>query len=160
MSNYGILINKDITLQRRYFNEMCRLRGVKTLYQYPVIKDYTVHGEIDSKYSDNIEVFAVINDNVDHRTAHKLGWNAEQTEQVIAISVPYDLENIQVGCLFSLPPAFEGAEFRRFRVVEMSTSAVYPASITCRIVPELETTVDKAQLLDYKMNNLDLLNEE
>ena len=76
------------------------------------------------------------------------------------ISVPYDLENLQVGCLFKIPSAFDGAEGRLFRVVEMYSIAIYPASITCRLVPEYKTTMERSETEMFVNTDFNLLNQE
>ena len=49
-----------------------------------------------------------------------------------------------VHSLIDLPAAFDDAPRRLFRVVELSTIAIYPASITCRVVPEYKTEIEKS----------------
>lgn len=159
--DYGILISPPVELQRRYFKEMVTLRGVFCKYQYPLQnKQYTTQGELDTSYSDPIKVGCIFNENLDQKTAKKLGWNAELQDQMSVISVPYDLENLQVGCLFEIPAAFDGAEGRLFRVVEMYSIAIYPASITCRLVPEYKTTMERAETEMFVNTDFNLLNQE
>lgn len=156
----GLLINKDTLLQRKYFLEMARLRGFSSLYQHPLKdKDYSTQGELQSHYSDPQEVWCVLNENIDQRTRRKLGWNAEQLDSLILISVPYDLPELQIGCLFTIPSAIDDAEDRLFRVIEMSTVQLYPASVTCRVAPEYKTEVEKSELKDFKMSTFNLLRE-
>lgn len=159
--DYGLLVQPNVKLQRRYFNEMVTLRGVFCEYQYPLQnKQYTTQGELDTSYSSPIRVGCIFNENIDQKTAKKLGWNAELQEQASLISVPYDLENIQVGCLFKIPSAFDHTQGRLFRVVEMFAIPIYPASITCRLVPEYETTVEKAETEMFTNSDFNLLNQE
>lgn len=156
----GVLVNKDTLLQRKYFLEMARLRGFESSYRYPLRdKTYSTQGELVSHYSAPQDVWCVLNENVDQRTRRKLGWNAEQLDSLMLISVPYDLEGIQVGALFTIPSAIDTAKDRLFRVIEMSTIPLYPASITCRIAPEYETEIEKAELKDFKTSTFNLLRE-
>jgi hypothetical protein len=76
------------------------------------------------------------------------------------ISVPYDLENLQIGCLFKLPSAYDNSPGRLFRVVEMSTIQMYPASISCRLVLEYETHVERAEIEEFSNSDFNLLNQE
>ena len=47
--DYGRLVQPNVQLQRRYFNEMVTLRGVFCEYQYPLQnKQYTTQGELDT----------------------------------------------------------------------------------------------------------------
>ena len=54
------------------------------------------------------------------------------------IHVDYDLPGLQNGALFIVPSGLDDGKGRLFRVVKMVTEIVYPASITCEIVPEYE----------------------
>ena len=159
--DYGKLVQPNVQLQRRYFNEMVTLRGVFCEYQYPLQnKQYTTQGELDTSYSEPLRVGCIFNENIDQKTAKKLGWNSELQDQASLISVPYDLENLQVGCLFKIPSAFDNTQGRKFRVVEMSAIAIYPASITCRLVQEYETNVERADTELFVNSDFNLLNQE
>ena len=159
--DYGRLVQPNVQLQRKYFNEMVTLRGVFCEYQYPLQnKQYTTQGELDTSYSEPLRVGCIFNENIDQKTAKRLGWNAELQDQASLISVPYDLENLQIGCLFKIPSAFDKTQGRNFRVVEMSAIPIYPASITCRLVPEYETTVEKADTELFVNSDFNLLNQE
>ena len=127
--DYGLLNQPNVELQRKYFKEMVNLRGVFCEYRYPTTKQYNTQAELDSVYSEPIKVGCIFEDNVPQKTTQLLGWNAEADTNATMISVPYDLEHLQIGCLFNLPSAFDNAPGRLFRVVEMSTISVYPASV-------------------------------
>ena len=160
-SNFGLLINKeDILLQRSYFNELVSLIGVKVQHRAPrANKTYTTYGEIEANYYEPQEVGCIFSDHIDQRTMKKLGWNAELSTEAAVISVPYDLEGIQQGSLFYLPSAFDNTKSRLFRVVEVSSIMIYPASLTCKLVPEYETTFAN-NLFDHKRNSFNLLRTE
>lgn len=157
---YGLLNQPSVELQRKYFNEMVNLRGVFCKYMYPIAKQYTTQGELDSSYSEPITVGCIFNENLDQKTTHLLGWVSELDTSQTIISVPYDLENLQVGALFEIPSAFDNAPGRLFRVVEMSTIAVYPASVTCKLVPEYESNVESAEINVFNTSDFNLLNQE
>ena len=159
--NYGILNQTPVNLHRRYFEDMVKLRGVFCQYQFPLQnKQYTVQGELSSSYSEPISVGCIFNDHIDQKTAKKLGWDSELQDQMTAISVPYDLENLQIGCLFKIPSAYDSTEGRLFRVVDMSAIAMYPASITCRLVQEYESTMTLAETHVFNNSDFNLLNQE
>lgn len=70
----GLLVNKDTLLQRKYFMEMARLRGFSSLYRYPLKdKEYSTQGELVSRYSEPIEVWCVLNEINEQKTARKIG---------------------------------------------------------------------------------------
>ena len=160
-SSYGLLLNqKDILLQRSYFNELVTLLGVQVKHRAPKPnKHYTTYAEIQGNYFDPVQVGCIFVDHPDQRTMKKLGWNSELSTEASIISVPYDLEGIQQGSLFYVPSAFDDTQERLFRVVELSSIMIYPASLTCKIVPEYETTFSP-NLFDHKTNSFNLLNDE
>ena len=89
----------------------------------------------------------------------KLGWDSElQTEESI-ISVPYDTKDVQAGSLFILPSALDNTKGRLFRATELSTIMIYPASITCKLVPEWEDAYTPTQS-EFKHTSFNLLNNE
>lgn len=160
-SNYGLLINKqDILLQRSYFNELVKLLGVQVKHRAPrPNKHYTTYAEIQSNYFEPETVGCIFTEHLDQKTMKKLGWNAELNSDAAVISVPYDLNGIQQGSLFYIPSAFDNTEDRLFRVVELSSIMIYPASLTCKLVPEYENTFS-SNLLDHKRNSFNLLRTE
>ena len=158
----GVLINKDTLLQREYSKEFARLRGFESEYQYPLpeSKRYSTQGEeIRANFSTPQNVWCILNDITDQKTAQKLGWNAEQLDSLLLLSVPYDLEGIQVGARFTVPSAIDDAEDREFEVVEMSTIQIYPASIVCRIAPHYESDVAPTEVEDFTTTTFNLLRE-
>ena len=144
--NYGILLSEDIKLHRIYFEEAVHLLGIQVLYRATKKdKHWTTYAEIDSNYERPVSVGCIFTEHVEQKTMKKLGWLSELNENASLISVPYDLPNVQVGSLFIVPSGIDGAVGRLFRVVEMSNIMIYPASITCKIVPEYEDTCDTSQ---------------
>ena len=160
-SNYGLLLNKqDILLQRNYFNELVTLLGVQVKHLAPRPgKTYTTYSQIKSDYFEPEVVGCIFSEHLDQKTMKKLGWNAELTDSATVISVAYDLNGIQQGSLFYVPSAFDNTSERLFRVVELSSIMIYPASLTCRIVPEYENTFSD-NLFDHKRNSFNLLRSE
>lgn len=160
-SNYGLLLNKeDILLQRNYFNELVNLLGVKVKHRAPrPDKSYTVYSEIDGNYFEAEEVGCIFTEHLDQRTMKKMGWNSELSTSDSVISVPYDLNGLQQGSLFYIPSAFDNTQSRLFRVVEITSIMIYPASLTCRIVPEYMNTFSP-NLHDHSRNSFNLLRTE
>lgn len=160
-SNYGLLLNKeDILLQRSYFNELVRLLGVQVKHRAPrPDKTYTTYAEIQSNYFEPETVGCIFAEHLDQKTMKKLGWNSELSTDAAVISVPYDLNGIQQGSLFYVPSAFDNTRDRLFRVVELSSIMIYPASLTCKLVPEYENTFSD-NLKDHKRNSFNLLRGE
>ena len=118
-------------------------------------------GDLDSKYglllTDDIKL---------HRN-----WFKEMCK-LIGIKVIYraprpdkhyttyaEIDGNYEGALFIIPSGIDKAKGRLFRVSKISNIMVYPASITCEIVPEYENTYSNSQS-DFKHNSFTLLNEE
>lgn len=87
---------------------------------------------------------------------------AELQDSSSIIHVPYDLHDLQVGCLFHVPSGLDDGKARVFRVIKMQNIMVYPASIACEIAPEYEDIDEQNLHTDFDNRNLGLLidNEE
>lgn len=154
---FGALITPDIKLHRRWFKEMVKLHGIQVIYYAvnPGCK-YTAYTELRTTHQSPILVGCIFDEHPTQQTTRKMGWISELQENSSFIHVPYDLKDIQIGCLFVIPSGIDNAEGRLFRVVRMSTSMIYPASITCEIVPEYTDTCRVSDLVntDYNFNVL------
>lgn len=160
-SNYGLLINTNAKLYRKYFEEMVSLLGVMVKYQTPKKKlEYNLHGEYHSnQYSDPVIVGAIFEEHIKQETAKKLGWNSELTKSASLIHVPYNLDGLQVGCLFEVPSAYDNTQGRLFRVTKLFAEMIYPASITCEIVPEFIDNMSTSEVEDFTKTNFNVLKE-
>lgn len=158
-NQYGLLNNwEDLTLYRGYFDEMVNLRGVKCIYKAPKhSKHYSDQGELKSNYENGVLTGCIFTEHPDIKTLKKLGWASELNESSSLIHVPFDLDNLQVGALFIIPDTFNPKKGRVFRVVRMSTTMIYPASITCEIIPEWQNNFESSQMM-YKNTDFNLLN--
>ena len=139
---------------------MTSLIGIKVIHRAPrPDKHYTNFTEIDSNYEKPEVVGCIFEEHPNQKTMKKLGWNSElQTEESI-ISVPYDLKGLQVGSLFIVPSGIDHTQGRLFRVTEMYVGIIYPASITCRLVPEWEDNYSPT-LNTFNNTSFNLLNNE
>ena len=158
---YGLLLNNDIKLHRGYFDEMVKLLGIQVIYRATLPnKHYTTYAEIESNYSQPLLVGCIFDEHPTQQTLKKMGWVAELQQDSSIIHVPYDLPNLQQGCLFIVPSGIDNAKGRLFRVVSMSNSIVYPASVSCEIVPEYEDTFIAETNYDYTHSTDNLISEE
>lgn len=159
----GLLLQKqDIELQRSYFKEMVHLLGINTIYKAPKknMKDYSLHGNLETPYETGIICGCIFEEHPTIKTMKTLGWNTERADSSSVIHVPFDLCGLQVGGQFIIPNPYDTQKGRLFRVIGISSTMVYPASFACEIAPEFETTVDKAQLHDFKNVDFHLLNTD
>ena len=69
---------------------------------------------------------------------------------------PYDLPNLQIGALFIVPSGLDSANGRVFKVINMESIAVYPATILCEIAPVYQDAFDRGQF-DHTDNDTNLL---
>lgn len=158
-NNYGLLVNKDAKLHRKYFNEMVKLLGIQVIYRVPNGKNITNQGEYSQlSFSEGIKVGCIFEEHENQKTAKMLGWNSELNENASLIHVPYDLPELQIGCIFEIPSAYEGAPSRLFRVSKLSAKMVYPASVTCELVPEYETVIPPSEINNFVNSDFNLLN--
>lgn len=159
-SKYGKLLSPDIKIHRKYFDELVRLIGIQTFYRAPKPgKTYTLYTEIISNYQDPIQLGCIFHEHPDQQTLKRMGWVAELGESSCLIDVPYDTPDLQQGALFYLPGGLDTAKSRLFRVVKLQNSMVYPAAITCEVVPEYENTYVQ-ELNDFRQTDFNLLSEE
>ena len=158
---YGLLLNENVKLHRSYFNEMVKLLGIQVIYRATLPnKHYTTYAEIESNYDQPMLVGCIFDEHPTQQTLKKMGWVAELQQNSSIIHVPYDLPNLQQGCLFIVPSGIDNAKGRLFRVVSMSNSIVYPASVSCEIVPEYEDTFIPETNYDYTHSSDNLISEE
>ena len=157
----GLLLDKqNITLHREYFKEMVRLIGINVLYRKPKMKDYDQYGELDANYMPPEIVGCIFEEHPTIWTMKKLGWVSELSTSTSLIHVPYDLEGLQRGCLFIVPSGLDNTEGRVFKVIRLSTTLIFPASITCEIGPVFESSFAKVTVTDFDNTEFNLLSEE
>lgn len=144
----GVLLNENnIKLNRLYFKQTCKLIGIQVIYRAPMPnKTWDGYGELDGSFYPPEIVGCLFTEHPNQKTMKKLGWIAELQENSSIIEVPYDLKNLQIGALFILPGALDGAKGRVFKVISMETIGVYPASILCEIAPVYEDSFDRGKI--------------
>ena len=158
---YGLLLNQNAKLHRQYFREAVKLLGIYVLYRAPKPgKHYTTYNEIEDNYEEPLLIGCLFNDHPDQTTLRKIGWVAEMQPNASLIQVDYDLPNLQQGALFIVPSGLDDGKGRLFRVVSMSNSMMYPASMTCEIIPEYEDTMVEGFAYDYSESDFNLIDEE
>lgn len=157
---YGVLLTPDIKLHRQWFNEMVKLLGIQVIYRAPKPdKHWTTFTELESNYECPLKIGCIFEEHPTQKTMKKLGWDSELQQEASIIHVAYDTPRIQVGSLFIIPSGLDCTVGRLFRVVEMSVSIVYPASVTCKIVPEWENNYSP-NLNEFQHTSFNLLNGE
>ena len=159
-NKYGILLTPDIKLHRLYFKEMVKLLGINVIYRaVKPGKKYTTYAEMDTNFERPLLEGCIFEQHPDQQTLKKIGWASELQEGASIIHVRYDLPGIQKGCVFLVPSGLDDGKGRLFRVTKLTNSIVYPASITCEIVPEFEDTYHQS-LNNFEQTSFNLLNDE
>lgn len=157
---YGTLLSPDMKIFRQYFDEFVQLMGIYVIYRSPKKdKHYTTYDQIASNYNQPILVGCIFEEHPNQQTLRKIGWAAELQENSSLIHVPYDLPGIQQGALFIVPSGLDDGKGRLFRVVKLTNSIVYPASITCEIVPEYHDSMSEDSTI-HEHDSINLLNED
>ena len=159
-TKYGKLLNSDIKLHRKYFDEMVKLLGIQVIYRAPrPDRHWTTYSEVESNYQKPILVGCLFEEHPTQSTMKKRGWVSELQENSSLIDIPYDTPDIQVGALFIVPSGLDDGKGRLFRCIKLTNSIVYPAAVTCEIVPEYENTYVESSR-DFTHSSFNLLNEE
>lgn len=159
-NKYGTLLTPDIKLHRQWFKEMVKLHGINVIYRaVKPGKKWTNYAELDTNFEQPTLEGCIFDEHPTQQTLKKMGWISELQESSSIIHIRYDLPNIQVGCLFIIPSGIDNAKGRVFRVTKLTNGIVYPASITCELVPEYENTFDNS-LHDFSQNDFTLMEEE
>ena len=158
---YGTLVHPEIKIHRQYFREMVKLHGIYVLYRAPKDgKKYTTFGEIDSNYEEPKLIGCLFDEHPTQQTLKKIGWMSGLDGSSSIIHVDYDLEGLQQGALFIIPSGLDDGKGRIFRVVKLTNSIVYPASITCEIVPEYIDNFVEETNYDEMSGHINVLNTE
>lgn len=159
-NKYGTLLTQDIKLHRMWFKEFVKLHGINVIYRaVKPGKKYTTYAELDTNFESPILEGCIFEEHPTQQTLKKMGWVSELQENASIIHVRYDLPNLQQGALFIVPSGLDTSKGRLFRVVKITNSIVYPASMTCEIVPEYENTFQPS-LHNHSHREFNLLNEE
>lgn len=158
---YGLLLQPSIKLHRQYFKEMVKLHGIYVLYRSPLPdKHYTTYAEIDSNFYPPLLIGCLFEQHPQQATTKKLGWVSELQDSASIIHVDYDLPNLQVGSLVIVPSGLDDGVGRLFKITRMSNIMIYPAAISCEIVPEYEDTIEEATINDFTDMSLNVLQDE
>ncbi|MCM1323016.1 MAG: hypothetical protein NC218_02420 [Acetobacter sp.] len=160
------ILQNDLTIFRYYASEQLDMYGISALYYQPKPgKHFTVAGEISANYFDPIPCKILFDQVPKISTLKKLGWVTELDQEASLINVHFDTPGIQQGALYEVKDPLKPDAGRLFRVTKLQTGILYPAFVTCQIVPvvgsEPEETVkpyegDKSIFLDTsKLGEID-----
>lgn len=159
---YGKLLHEEIKINRQYFREMVKLLGIYVLYRAPKgnEKKYNSWAEVDVNYEPPIKIGCIFDEHPTQQTLKKMGWMSELQGDSSIIHVDYDLPKLQNGSLFIIPSGLDDGKARIFRVIKMTNSIVYPASIACEIIPEYIDSFNEKISYGYDSQDEIILTDE
>lgn len=139
------LIQSDIKLFRKRYDEALEMRGIPCTYQFPIIPGTNTQGEslVDS-YSEPMDTSIFFESNPKAKTLKRFGWVVENYEDLpFLIHCSWNLPNVQKDSIFSIAGQYAELPERIFRVTEIAYDLQAPDHLVCKIVP----VYDKTQLL-------------
>lgn len=154
----GLLTDKDSTVFRSWFKEMCKLHGFRVGYQYPLGTTKTIHSEPNMPMSIPIDLDIVFNENPTLDTLRKHGWVTEIGEQKpVVAQVPYDTPNLQRYSRIIIPPVGTIIDARIFEVTAISTILEYPDCWTVRLAPVYKTIQEQNNMTNLNAETIDVV---
>lgn len=160
VNSEGKLVEKEYKANPHYTGRNPEDKDKVHIYD----KYYSMYGELDGRYEKPILVGCIFDQHPTQQTLKKIGWMSELGDNSSIIHVDYDLPGLQQGALFIVPSGLDDGKGRLFRVVKMSTDMIYPASVTCEIVPEYIDSFSDLTGMEVEelsqTENLDFLQEE
>ena len=158
----GLLVHEaDAKLFRTWFKEMCRLQGIKVIYRTikaGVTDKYDDYGELDDLTENPTEQWVIFEEYPSQRTMQKLGWNTEALETCPILHVPYDLPNLERGCMFIIQSGVDSNVGRVFKVLEFKNDAMYPYALAVKLGPVIASDFDRTKM-DHSDNDFSVFKD-
>jgi len=134
------LIQNDVVLMRKRYNEALSLQGIKCKYQFPNLAASNTQGEpmIDS-YSPEEETFIFFDGNPRVKTFKRYGWVVENDKDLpFLIHCSFDLPHVQKDSIFKIGGQYADIPDRTFRVTEITYDLQCPDHLVCQVIPAYE----------------------
>lgn len=136
------LIQSDILLMRKRYDEALKMQGIPCKYQFPNLPDSNVQGEsvIDS-YSEEIDTHVFFDGSPKAKTFKRYGWVVENDKNLpFLIHCSFNLKNVQKDSIFRIGGLYSGLPDRVFRVTEITYDLQAPDHLICQIIPVYSDT--------------------
>lgn len=135
-----MLIDSDILLWRSRYDEALELRGIPAKYQYPILPDVSVQGEVViDTYSDLVDTQIFFESTPKIKTLRRYGWVIDNSDELpIIVHCSWNLPNVQKDSIFRFSGIYSEVEDKIFRVTEISYIVECPDHIICQVVPIYE----------------------
>ena len=138
------ILQNDLTALRYYMEEMLDMYGVPAkYYQIKPGHKFTVAGEISAHYFNPTNCKVLFDQVPKISTLRKLGWLTELDQAASLIHIAFDTAGIAFGALYEIKDPLTPDSGRLFRVTKMQTGIIFPAFITCQIVPVVGTAPEE-----------------
>lgn len=143
----GLLVGKDSTIFRSYFDEMAKLIGIQVEYQYPIDMNFSLYGDENPLGFSEPELIDIIFDeNPSIRTLKRYGWVTEGEErQPHTAQFSYNTKNLAKGCRIKISSNLYD-KGRLFVVTDITTNLEFPESYMCKLAPVFHNKKSEAKL--------------
>lgn len=154
----GLLTQNDAGMFQTWFKEMAKLRGIQVKYIYPVDQDVTIHSEIQSEFSDAIDLDVIFEENPKVNTLKRIGWVSENPDDKPYLAMlPLDTPQLQTKSRILIPPIGQAIPGRWFEITSIYSNLEYPDCYTCALVPVFETIKPR---VDYSETNFNYIDDD
>lgn len=137
------LIQSDIKLWRKRYDEALEMQGIPCVYQYPNLPDTNTQSEsvIDS-YSDYIETHIFFDGSPKVKTFKRFGWVVEDNSDLpFLIHCSFNLPHVQKDSIFRIAGHYTELPERIFKVTEISYDLQAPDHLVCQVIPVYENQI-------------------
>jgi len=131
------LIQQDITLMRKRYDEALAMQGIPCSYQFPNMPNSNTQGEamIDS-YSEEMSTHVFFDGNPKVKTFKRYGWVVENDQNLpFLIHCSWNLPHVQKDSIFKMAGQYTDVPDRVFRVTEITYDLMAPDHLVCQVVP-------------------------
>ena len=131
------LIQKDILLMRKRYDEALQQQGIPAQYQFPNIAQSNAQGEamIDS-YSEETPTHIFFEGNPKVKTFKRYGWVVENDQNLpFLIHCSWNLPHVQKDSIFKMGGEYTDVPDRTFRVTEITYDMQAPDHLVCQVIP-------------------------
>lgn len=131
------LIQKDVQLMRKRYDEALELQGIPCKYQFPNLATTNDQGDpvVDS-YSDLIDARIFFDGNPKVKTIKRFGWVVANSDELpFLIHCSWNLPHVQKDSVFRIAGQYSEVGDRVFRVTALSYDLQCPDHLVAQVVP-------------------------
>lgn len=131
------LIQGDVVLMRKRYDEALQLQGVPCKYQFPNLAETSSSGDsvVDS-YSDEIDTYIFLENSPKIKTVKRYGWVVANSDELpILVHCSWNLPHLQKDSLFRFSGQYSEVGERIFRVTALSYDVQCADHLVAQVVP-------------------------